>query len=226
MASARPYPPSAQRIAVARASGHVPRPALVALGSVWLTTMFVLWAYGAHLLHELATLFRSTVELCGRGDSALARAAVWSWVISASQSFALIALAAFVSIALSLAFAQGASHAGRRALRVRFAKLEVSRTAGALLSLSLLLTTAIALAELPLLEISDLAAFALRWASYAALFTLFCTFIDVAFARARFFRSLWMTRAELRDEQRSAFGAPELREARRRSQNTAGEARA
>ena len=48
--------------------------------------------------------------------------------------------------------------------------------------------------------------------------------IDVASARTAFLRALWMTRQELREEQREAYGSPELRGARAAVRRSLGEA--
>jgi flagellar biosynthesis protein FlhB len=49
-----------------------------------------------------------------------------------------------------------------------------------------------------------------------------CALVDAFLARAAFFRSLWLTRREHREEQREAYGSPELRAERERLRRAYG----
>jgi flagellar biosynthesis protein FlhB len=53
-----------------------------------------------------------------------------------------------------------------------------------------------------------------RWLDLVAASLAGCAVVDASFARAAFFRSLWLTRREQLDELREAHGAPETRRAR------------
>jgi flagellar biosynthesis protein FlhB len=53
-----------------------------------------------------------------------------------------------------------------------------------------------------------------RWWTNATSIALGVSLVDAGFARAQFFRALWLTRREQRAEMREAYGSPELRAAR------------
>jgi flagellar biosynthesis protein FlhB len=65
-----------------------------------------------------------------------------------------------------------------------------------------------------LLAAGELPALLASWASALVALTALCLVTDIAFARARFFASLWLSPREYLDDQRATFGAPELRRAR------------
>jgi flagellar biosynthesis protein FlhB len=52
------------------------------------------------------------------------------------------------------------------------------------------------------------------YVSVSCVLAVGCGVVDVAFARARFVASLWLTRSEQLAEARRDFGAPEIRRAR------------
>jgi len=212
MTSARPHAPSSDRIAEARASGHVPRAPLVGFG------VGVLGLVG-YAGTSATSRYREPLELAARGDvtGALERASTWLLDVGASLATALFVLA--VAIAASIAVAQGPAFARLTRTRVLPPPLRPSRTASVLWCLCLGALVARTVLEAPMLTIETLRAEASAFAWALVLITVACIAIDVAFARARFYASLWMTRREFLDEQRESHGAPELRSARARARD-------
>jgi flagellar biosynthesis protein FlhB len=215
MASARPYPPSAQRVAEARASGHAPRPLLLASTSALLYLLACAAALGTRALTHLQAFLSDATGALAAGDSARAYARLALFLRDGASTLALLLLGMFVVLLAAELFGRGASFARVRA-RVPFPP--VRRDPSALLVWSIGLTLAASFAVLELLPLApgELAPFASDWLRRIALLALACAVLDVTLARARFFASLWMTRREQLDEQRAAFGAPELKRAQAR----------
>lgn len=217
MASARPYPPSEQRLAEARESGHAPRLALVAI----CTSVIVLALMGVLALPRLWRALISFVRVAwiavGSGRAPFAHAA-FSRLQGELLGFLTGGLLGVVgAVALACVLGRGA-HFGFVPTRgaSRFARLARGREAPFLWVLGLVACAGFALEDVAILEPGELTTRALIWLETVALLSLACALLDVAFARARFFASLWMTRRELLDEQRVAHGAPELRALRAR----------
>ena len=211
MASARPYPPSAQRIAEARQSGHLPRPVLVATASAAVAVITLGFLFGERALRALTSAFVDAVTAVARGDAELAYALAHEAMARASFGAACALALVLVVVLTTQALGRGLTLRGRGGRGIRFAALRPSRTGAALWALGLVLSTALALDDVIALEPHGVAELAGDFARRVLLLALACSLVDVAFARARFFRSLWMTRAEMKDEQRALFGAPELR---------------
>ncbi len=214
MDSARPHPPSDQRIAEARAAGRVPKAPLTGLTAAIGGLFGAAALLGPRIARSARDLFEAPLALSAAGErsAALARAAA-----SARELFALLALAAvsiFISVALGIVLVQGLAFAPLARPRARaLAPLRVDRTAGALFALGVAVW----------LERAGWADFARAWAERLAFLAVACLVIDASFARARFFASLWLTRREYLDEQREAFGAPEIRAARARARSAPAE---
>lgn len=197
--AARPHAPSAQRIADARASGHVPRAPLL-----WLAGLLALSAVGAALGPRFGSLLRAlwsdllsggAVDVWGRLHGLLA---LLAWSLGAI----FVLLLGVVWLVQGPAFAAWSR-------RAQFEALRPDRTASALWACGLCLLTGFALTD-------ALAGFA-AWAWGLALLSLACLLIDAAFARARWFASLWLTRREYVDQQREQAAAPALVAARNRA---------
>lgn len=217
MNSARPYPPSAQRIAEARASGHHPRASLVASNVALVGALGLGFMLGARWFAGLVALFRDTMRAWSRGDGAGAYRLLESHARGALLSCAFAALGLTLLVTAACVLARG-PRGGRASgpARARFPRLAPGRTAPLLFVLGLALVSGLALAEVLALDAPRLFGLASRWAWGVALVALLTLIVDVAFAQARFYASLRMTRRELLDEQRAAFGAPELRALRQR----------
>jgi flagellar biosynthesis protein FlhB len=106
--------------------------------------------------------------------------------------------------------AQGPAFATRHG---KFASLAVDRTASVLFG-----ATTIGLALFFVFDAQWLAIDA-NYAWALALLSVACLAIDIAFARARWLQSLWMTRREFLDEQRDQGVSPEIAAARRRARS-------
>lgn len=196
--SARPHAPSQQRIAEARASGHVPRVPLLRLGGL-LGAMAVAAQQAHGFARELVALLEA--PLSGVDPFAGLRALVLRTAWSLAVVLALVLLGSWL--------AQGPARGAREP---KFTPQAVDRTASVLFALGVLVLLAFFVLDVQLLEL-DLATYG--WA--LALLSVACLAIDIAFARARWFASLWMTRREFLDQQRDHGVSPELAAARRRA---------
>jgi flagellar biosynthesis protein FlhB len=191
--AARPHAPSQQRIAEARASGHVPRVSM--LGSLGLIGSIVVGStqdFGLVALWERA--------LAGQDVSAQLR--------SIGATLGWCALAVWLLILIVSLLAQGPSFVSQRK---EFAPLRVDRTAGALFALCITGLSCAFVADAVRLELNA------SWLWILALVSAACLVVDIALARARWFASLWMTRREYKDEQRDQGPAPEILAARKRA---------
>lgn len=211
MAEAKIHPPSPQRVVEARRSGLVPRAPLVGPVAAVLALFLFGRLFVPTLVAQLEALFRRALDA---GTHGVSGAEAWALVAPIAFSMAELLGAVFlVTVAASL-LAQGPHFAWPKRPRKPFTRARKSRTASLLAAL---LVPLVALSLLPRAlwiepeELGDLLLSALGRLS-ALLLTL--ALIDVAFARTRFLRALWLTRREQRDEQREAYGAPELRAAR------------
>lgn len=191
------HAPSQQRIAEARASGHVPRVPLLGLFG-----LLGLLAVGAGQLHGFARELRALIAL------PLSGAEPWALLRSLLTRSAWSLAAVWGLLLLGTWLAQGPAFGTRR---VAFAPLGLDRTATFLFGAGVLGLLASILWDVRLLEISADYGWAL------ALLSVACLAIDIAFARARWFQSLWLTRRQLRDEQREHGVSPEVAAARRRA---------
>lgn len=217
MNSARPYPPSAQRIAEARASGHHPRASLVCGNAALVVALALGFLLGARWFAGLVALFRATMSAWSRADAAGAYRLLTRYAHGTLLSCTLAALGLTLLVTASCVLARGPRGGrAREPARARFPRLAPGRTAPLLFALGLALVTGLSLGEVLALDASSLLGLASRWAWGVALIAVLTLIVDVAFAQARFYASLRMTRRELLDEQRAAFGAPELRALRQR----------
>ncbi|MET0343752.1 MAG: EscU/YscU/HrcU family type III secretion system export apparatus switch protein [Polyangiales bacterium] len=215
MSSTRPYPPSAQRLADARAHGHVPRAPMVHVGATALALITGgAWAIAA-LRDRLRDLAVGPLEALARGDRAHAFALVYTLTREV-----LVDLSAWLGAAWGLAMVAGFAVQGvtlgwpKRG--VQFPSLAPSRTAALLWIACLVLCAGLGAYEAVDAPRDALPRLIGTCAQHVFALTLPCMVVDAAFARARFRASLWLTRRELRDEQRAAFGSPLVRAARAR----------
>jgi flagellar biosynthesis protein FlhB len=196
--ASRPHPPSAQRVLEARASGHLPRAALL-----WLAGALGLLAVGAAVGPNLGERLRASwsEELlraaAGEPTHVRERLAALSSLLAGS-------LAVILALLLGVGWlVQGPGFASW-ARRTHFERVGLDRTASLVWALGLVLLTGFTLADFA------------SWAWGFALLSVGCLVIDVAFARARWFASLWLTRREYVDMQREQAPAPEVRARMRR----------
>ncbi|MDB4974117.1 MAG: hypothetical protein JWN48_2458 [Myxococcaceae bacterium] len=222
MTAARPHPPSSQRIAQARASGHAPHAPLVGFGCGLLAVFATGFWLAPRVERTFGELLRAPLELAARGRSAEAHARALA-LLGGLTSFVVGALVLVsVVIALGCFAAQGPAFARLTgSLSTRLPTLRPSRTAGALWCLGLVVLWLVTLSEWTRFSQSSLGSVAYEVLQGLTVLTLACMVIDVAFARARFYASLWLTRREHIAEQRDAFGAPEIRAARQLARQAA-----
>jgi flagellar biosynthesis protein FlhB len=209
MADSKIHPPSASRIEEARSSGLAPRPVLVGLaGGFMALTLCALWQWPALAASLRALLRLPLAELeHGRPEQAL-RSVAWQG--------ASVAIVVFACSAGALFLAQGPSFGwpGRR--RARFDEPRPVRSVLLLAGVVLVVVLGSLLRDLLWATPDNLAALFTRLLLRTALALTALAVIDSAFARAAFFRALWLTRREQRDEQREAYGSPEIRATRER----------
>lgn len=218
MADARVYPPSEQRLAEARGVGHVPRPRLVGLAGALLA--LALWARsGLPVLTEGVTdLLREPLAQLAQGRLPPARSVVEA-AAALLGSTLLLALACIFALMvaaqwLGQGFAWG--RAAKRRGRLAFEAPKPDPTARVLFALAVSAWSAGMLFDGLRVARGSLASVIGTWLHGVVLLLLACALIDAAFARARYFQSLWLTRREVRDQTREAYGAPEVRAERER----------
>jgi len=214
MAEAKIHPPSPSRVAEARAAGFAPRPLLVGLSAASFALAALLRLWGPSVSAELSRLLREPLASFERGQGALALGIAAPLLAQLAQKLALCAMAVAASVGLALLLTQGAVFVLPRRSRQRFVAPKHSFEALGLAALSLLALCAFQLVDALWLVPSALPELAVRFLSRLAGVWLALALVDAAFARAQFFRALWLTRRELREEQREAYGSPELRAAR------------
>lgn len=207
-----PYPPSAQRIAEARAHGHVPQSPLAGVAAGVVALIVGASALGPSLWMHLLTLYRTSLLAFAAGRPGDAYRAVEASLGGIMRGLFGFLAGAAILVAATLTLMQGCSLGAPWRASKRFARLAPSRTASVLFVLGLALVGGTAIADA---LIGPEPARALFDAAMGiAVLALACGAIDAAFARARFAASLWLTRGEHLEEQRSAFGSPEARRAR------------
>ncbi len=191
------HAPSQQRIAEARASGHVPRVPLLGLFG-----LLGLLAVGAGQLAGYREELRALLA------APLSGADPWALLSSLGVRLAWSLALVLAIVLVGSWLAQGPAFVSRRE---PFAAQGIDRTAALLFGAGALSLLALVTWESRALEVSADYGWAL------ALLSVACLAIDIAFARARWFQSLWMTRRQLRDEQREHGVSPELAAARRQA---------
>jgi flagellar biosynthesis protein FlhB len=225
MAQARTEPPSEQRSAEARASGHAPK-TLVVFSAVALASLSASLSWlMPPIAHSWRNLFAQPLTALARGLPLDAESHLRGALQTFAPLLASLLLVAGVSSALVLAIVQGfrfrlwparprhAFPASGSSRLVTFA-LIASSTAVVLATClydALWMTTNE--------QVTDVLQDSALRISVALLLVAAC---DAALARAAFWRSLWMTRQERLDESREAYGSPELRAARERSRRELG----
>jgi type III secretory pathway component EscU len=170
--------------------------------------------FGRPLALNLVRLLEMPLDAFAHNESAAALRLVAPLIADVLRQVALGALAVVVSVALGSLLAQGVQLSLPRATTRRFTAPKLSLEASLLAIVGLLGLASFSLFDALWLEPADLLGFAVRGLNQLALLFFALAIIDAAFARAQFFRALYLTRRELREEQREAFGAPELRAAR------------
>jgi type III secretory pathway component EscU len=217
MTEAKIHPPSRSRIAEARASGVLPRPLLIGLSASLCALAALLRTFGATFADGLARLMRAPLEALTRGDSAAALSLASQALAPLARSVMLSLGAVAACVVVGSLLAQGAQLGFARGQRRRFSAPKLSFTASLLAIVGLTALCAGQLLDALWLEPREFPSFAARLLLQAAALFAALALIDAAFARAEFFRALFLTRRELREEQREAFGAPEVRAARARA---------
>ena len=171
----------------------------------------------AALRADLLVLVRAPLEAAsgGRSDEAFRQADAALRGLGTSLAWALLSV--LVGVALVCLAVQGPAFGSPwRAARTDVVRRAPGRTAGLLWGLVLCGCAALTVHESLEAPLSDVPQLARTCTERVLALTLPCMVIDAAFARARFHASLWLTRRALRDEQRAAHGAPEIRAARAR----------
>jgi hypothetical protein len=216
--AARPHPPSSRRSAEARARGHLPRAPLAGLVFALLSLLAGSCALAPRVWALSLRLAREPLELAARGHGTAAQARATQLLNELSFTCAPALVAIVGSVALGSFVVQGPSFVGSSQARgSSFPPTSLSRTASALWCLGVLSIVLLALSRWASLELSTLGAEASAWATQLTVLSLAALLVDVAFARARFHASLFLTRREYHDEQRAALGPPEARAARGRA---------
>lgn len=217
MAEARIYPPSEQRLAEARRAGHVPRGSFVVFAAVLAGVSFSLDGWGMSFLGRLGTLWREWLEGVAHGRVPDASQVLRERVPQLLWP-SLASLGALFVIAAGLSFlAQGSARFLPFArVRRHFAPAQPPRASKLLWSLLVLLLAISALYEFVRIAPNTAGSELSRWLLRLSALTALVSVLDVALARASFLRSLWLTRREHLDEQREAYGSPEMRAERAR----------
>lgn len=210
MTPARPHPPSAQRIAEARARGHVPRAPLIGVLGGVLASAVGSAALGPALIRDMRALVRAPLEAIAAGRGADAYVAAGASLRSLAALGALWLAGATLAIGIAVALGQGPALGSPFRDEAGYPGVRPSRTASALFVLGLLGSGAHAL----VVSLTGQALVFVDYASVVCALAVGCALIDLAFARARFVASLWLTRGEQRDAERRDFGSPEVRRAR------------
>jgi flagellar biosynthesis protein FlhB len=214
MTEAKIHPPSRSRIAEARAAGLAPRPLLLGLSACLFALASSLHASGSVFAEDLVSLLGAPLDAFAQGhtEAALGLAATLSARIA--KNSALFAFSAFACSAIALILAQGLQLSMPRADTRRFSAPRLSLEASSLAVVGVLALGFLHVGDALWLVPSQLPAFSARVLDQLAVLFFALAIVDASFARAQFFRALFSTRRELREEQREAYGAPELRAAR------------
>jgi flagellar biosynthesis protein FlhB len=217
MAQARIYPPSEQRIAEARRAGHVPRSSFVAFASLLAVTSCALDGWGDLSLQRLAALWQGLLEACARGEAQDAGQVLLDWVARGAWLLMALLLALFLTAVGTSLWAQGsARRLPLQRLRRGFERANPPRTSKVLWSVLVSLLALAALYESMRVAPNTVGPTFSDWLMRLSALTALVAVLDVALARADFMRSLWLTRREHLDDQRDAYGPPELRAERAR----------
>jgi flagellar biosynthesis protein FlhB len=224
MAQARTEAPSEQRSAEAHAFGHVPRTVLVGVAVAFASSSALLSWLHRPLANDLAALLRAPLLALARSDRIDAAAHLRQAFFAFAPQLMLLLLGAGVASALSLAIVQGFRFRVLRAKpRHPFAKPASSRAVTALLTaLGTALVIALGIHDALWTAQQELAAVFMNTALRLSIALLLIAACDAALARAAFWRSLWMTRQQRRDEDRQAFGSPEMKTERERARRELG----
>jgi flagellar biosynthesis protein FlhB len=214
MAEAKIHPPSPERIAEARRSGLAPRAPLVGL----VAAILALFLWGrllvSRVLAQLEALFRGALAQAARGAPP---GEAWELVKPVAFSLAELLGAVFLCLVAASIVAQGPHFAWPKRPRRPFTRARKSRTASLLAALLVPLVAVSLLPRALWIEPQQVGDVLLSALGRLSALLLVLALIDVAFARTRFLRALWLTRREQRDAQREVHGAPELRAARERA---------
>jgi AraC-like DNA-binding protein len=176
---------------------------------------------GPSLARSCRELLSVPLALAASGNTAQAHAHASELLRTLARELGFALLAVALCVGLGTFLAQGPAFARLSSfVSSRFAPLSPSRTASALWCLGLAFVTLLSLSEWLRFERAALVDLACQLAQRVALLTVACMAIDLGFARARHFASLWLTRREQLDEQRAHYGAPEVRVARERARRT------
>lgn len=225
MAEAKIHPPSRSRVAEARAAGLGPLPRVSGLSLAVLALWLVQRELGQELWRDLGALLRDplsawTASAAGNPPLALAQARAALHPIGRVLGLALAGVCA--SLALGLTVIQGPVLVWPRRPRRPIAGPRPSWLPALLWSLGLCALLALGLLDALWLAPDAVEPLIARWWWRVSGLSLGLLLIDAALARERFFRALWLTRREQREEWREAYGAPELRAARAERQRSAG----
>jgi flagellar biosynthesis protein FlhB len=221
MAEVPIHPPTPSRVAEARAAGLAPRLASSGLfGAVLVLAMFQARCL-PELWRRLSALVRAPLEVWSRGDTQRALLLCQELASDVARAVALLLAAVALFVSLGLWLLQGPVVVWPRRTRRGFRPPRTSLVPRALFSLGLVLLLGLSLMDSIWLVRSQLATLLTSWWTRLALLSLGLLLIDAAMARERFFRALWLTRREQREEWREAYGAPELRTARAEAQQAA-----
>jgi flagellar biosynthesis protein FlhB len=203
-------------MAEARRSGHVPRAPLAGFGSALLALLAGVWWLARDCAGLATALLREPLALTVRSDGAAAARRAAQLAHALLGQCALLLTLVTLTVMLGTWLVQGPA----RGLRLgggrssSFPRLPVSRLASALWCVGACCITGLTLSRWPAFSLRTLPALASAWALPMALLSGLTFAIDVAFARTRYFASLWLTRSQYRDEQRADFGDPRVRIAR------------
>lgn len=216
MADSKIHPPSASRVEEARSTGLAPRTVLVGLAGGFLAlTLWLAWQ-GAALAQSLAALLRMPLAELERGRLEGAQAVALATLRGVAWQGVGAVTVIFVCTAGALLVAQGPSVGWPGKRHTRFDEPRPVRSVPLLAGVVLVVVLGSLLRELFWATADNLAALLLRLLLRTAFALAALAVIDAAFARAAFFRALWLTRREQRDEQREAYGSPEIRATRER----------
>ncbi len=214
---ARSEPPSASSAEEARAHGHVPRADLAGPAAAWLALALLLTNYGNRFVLRLQNLLRDSLQTAATDPMP---------ALGQQSSIAIETFGPMLALALVLCL--GAMIVARSVAqggigfslpwftrRKHFDKVKHTRWLTGLLAA--VLCTVVVGSALPAalrVETTELGP-VLQSSAWrlAAAFALLA-WIDAALTRAAWWRSLWMTRRERKEEEREAYGSPELRAAR------------
>lgn len=212
--AAKIHPPSEQRIAEARSAGLVPRPAMAGFAVAFVALAACARLGGASLWQLIAELWRRPLEALAAGDAARARELARALLGQIGWRLAIALLVVWSSTALVLWLAQGPHFALPGRARRPLSPPARGYLAPLLAALAACVLFAANLSPALWLEPAGVAALLSRFGAYLALLLALVAVIDVTSARTAFLRALWMTRQEFKDENREAYGSPELRRAR------------